>query len=188
MTDVFAIRKGVPIPLLSKPKTGLTETLRRMEYGDSIVVPNSKRGSVYSCAAQAGIQIQTQSNLDGSTTTVWRVDEGAVGPTLGLEAGTGSTYPSILTADGEFPSGEYRQDDPYGPNVWHADCDEQGRPINRFKKKASELKPVAAKPEPPAETRPGPVSKLEPVTHPQSSGESSTFSWPDWDLVKTIFD
>jgi hypothetical protein len=83
MTDVFAIRKGVPIPFLSKPKSGLTETLRRMEYGDSIVVPNSKRGSVYSCAAQAGIKIQTQSNLDGSTTTVWRVDEGASGPASG---------------------------------------------------------------------------------------------------------
>ena len=188
MTDVFAIRKGVPIPLLSKPKTGLTETLRRMEYGDSIVVPNSKRGSVYSCAAQAGIKIQTQSNLDGSTTTVWRVDEGASGPASGLESSTDSTYQSILTADGEFPSGEYRQDDPYGPNVWYADCDEQGHPINRFKKKATGPGPVAAAPEPIA-TKPEPIAtKPEPAASPQSSGESSTFSWPDWDSVKTIFD
>ena len=46
---------------------------------------------------------------------------------------------------------------------------------------------------PPAATGPGPVSKPEPATHPQSSGESSTAFWPDWDLVgrdstKTIFD
>ena len=194
MTDVFAIRKGVPIPFSNKPKTGLTETLRRMEYGDSIVVPNSKRGSVYSCAAQAGIEVQTQSSLDGSTTTVWRVDEGAAGPALDLESGTDSTHQSILTADGEFPSGEYRQDDPWGPSVWYADCDEQGRPINRFKKKTSEPEPVAAKPEPAAETAPGTVA-TEPAAspQPQSSEKSSTAFWPDWDSVgrnstKTIFD
>jgi hypothetical protein len=148
MTDVFDIQKGVPIPFSNKPKTGLTETLRRMEYGDSIVVPNSKRGSVYSCAAQAGIKVQTQSNPDGLTTTVWRVDEGTTSDsTLDLEYDTGSTRQSLLTADGEFPSGEYRQEHPYGPTVWRADCDEQGRPINRFKKKAPEPKPGPVAPD-----------------------------------------
>ena len=168
MTDVYDIRKGVPVHPSNKPKTGLTKTLRLMDNGDSIVVPNSKRGSVYSCAAQAGIKVQTQSNPDGLTTTVWRVDEGTTSDsTLALEYDTGSTRQSLLTADGEFPSGEYHQEHPYGPTVWRADCDEQGRPINRFKKKAPEPKPVPAPPAEPTAAEPGPVAQ-DPTPTPRS--------------------
>ena len=72
MTDIYEIRKDVPAPASNK-RTGLTKTIRKMEYMDSIVIPGDKISSVHPCAAQAGAKVKTQKNTDG-TITVWRVD------------------------------------------------------------------------------------------------------------------
>src|ERR1035441_656871 len=72
MNDTYEIRKGVPIALSGR-QTGLTKTLRKMEYLDSIIIPGNKVSSAHSCAFQAGMKVKTQKNADG-TVTVWRVD------------------------------------------------------------------------------------------------------------------
>jgi hypothetical protein len=64
--------KGVPIP--SGPqKTGLTDTLRKMEFEDCIVVPGNLASSLHPCAGYAGVKIKTRKNKDG-TINVWRID------------------------------------------------------------------------------------------------------------------
>lgn len=131
MEDIYEILNGVPAPPSSKQKTGLTETLRKMKHGDRIVVPNSKKGSVYACAAQAGIKVRTQSNANGQDTTVWRIDESSED----LKRVTPSMMNSILTPDGELPTGHWIQPDPYGPRLWINDVDTQGRPVDITKKK-----------------------------------------------------
>jgi hypothetical protein len=120
-----------------------------MGHLDCIVVPNNKKGSVYACAAQAGIKVRTQSNPDGQGTTVWRISDGA--PELrnqDRQPGPASTpYPTstyvdhVLTPEGEFPSGRYVQADEYSPRVWMSDLDERGRPVN-LHKKSKQLKDI----------------------------------------------
>lgn len=136
MADVYEIQKGVPPPPSSKRKTGMTELLRKMEHLDSIVVPNSKRSSVYSCAAQAGIEIRTRGNPDGKSITVWRMCENTdADENTMTEPRVPSDFSAILTPEGELPSGRYTQPVPHGPMVWVNDVDEHGRPVNLHKKK-----------------------------------------------------
>src|SRR5580704_9120699 len=71
----YEIKKDVP-PSPAGRHTGLTATLRKMEYMDSIVVPADKLSSIHPCAAQAGAKVRTQKNADG-TVTVWRIDSPA---------------------------------------------------------------------------------------------------------------
>jgi hypothetical protein len=111
----YIIKKGVPVP--SSARGGLSATIRRMSYGDCIVIPLEQYMSVHTCARSVGAKVRTQSNKDG-TVNVWRIDSPP----------------------------------------------------------AAEVGPGAA------------ATKPEPAASPQSSKESSTFSWPDWDSVKTIFD
>lgn len=145
MEDIYEIRKGVPVPPSVKYKTGMTDTLRKMEHQDSIVVPNSKRGSVYACAAQAGIKVVTQSNPDGLNVTVWRVDEpSGAGKSVADRPGSKSVESSIYTPDGGLPTGHYAQETPYGPNIFYPDLDGQGRPVNLSKKKASSPSPSSS--------------------------------------------
>ncbi|HUD73476.1 MAG TPA: hypothetical protein VMQ76_00275 [Terracidiphilus sp.] len=135
MTDAYEILKGVPAPPSSKMKTGMTETLRRMEHLDCIVVPDSKKGSVYACAAQAGIKIRTRSNPDGRGTTVWRIDlpaEDTEDEDAGFDAA--SHMKTVMTPEGGLPSGRYTQPDPYGPCIWVNDTDSLGQPVNIHEK------------------------------------------------------
>jgi hypothetical protein len=137
MAEDYEIQKGIPAPPVSKQKTGMTQKLRQMEHMDCMVVPNSKRGSVYACAAQAGIKIQTQSNPDGRSITVWRISEDTE-DTKDTDASPDSSVSGdmlyVLTPDGGLPTGHYEQPHPYGPNIWINDVDALGRPENRNKK------------------------------------------------------
>lgn len=135
MTDAYEILKGVPAPPSSKLKTGMTEVLRRMEHLDCIVVPSSKKGSVYSCAAQAGIRVRTKSNPDGRGVTVWRIDQPTEDTdTEATDFDVASHMKAVLTPEGGLPSGHYTQPDPYGPCIWVNDTDSLGRPVNLHEK------------------------------------------------------
>ena len=144
MADEYDIRKGIPLPLppLSK-QTGLTNTLRKMEYLDSIVIPGDKISSVHPCAGQAGAKVKTKKNADG-TVTVWCISPSiATGPPrktgrpqkhpLPLStmpkpapvtaAGGYATHPTaVVTTAADpalgLPEGYYSQGDPYGPSIW----------------------------------------------------------------------
>jgi hypothetical protein len=69
---VYEIRKGIPVP-----SKGLVDTLRQMEYGDSIVIPAGQHLGVHTCARSVGAKVKTRSNKDG-TVTVWRIDKPAI--------------------------------------------------------------------------------------------------------------
>jgi hypothetical protein len=72
--NTHQIRKDVPIPQDRSTRTGLSATIRRMEYGDSTVIPGDQQMSVHTCARSVGARVKTRSNKDG-TVTVWRIDE-----------------------------------------------------------------------------------------------------------------
>ena len=123
MSDVYEIRKDVPAPTSDK-RTGLTKTIRKMEYMDSIVVPLSKLSSVHPCAAQAGAKVRTQKNADG-TVTVWRVD-------LPQVVDKGAAAPVALKPADKPNSigGYYAEQQPYGPSVFVVtELDGFGRPV-----------------------------------------------------------
>lgn len=134
----FEIRKGVPVP----PK-GLTDTIRKMECGDSIVIPVDRRVAAHTSARSIGAKVRTRSNHDG-TLTVWRVDPGT-----GTGTGTAHSSESIFdipitkpapvvtkptdprsgpppewpkiarTAAGDgLPEGYYIRRDAYSPEIW----------------------------------------------------------------------
>lgn len=69
----FQIEKGVPIPpKYSNKNAGITACLRKLEIGDSIVVDNSVKPSIYNLAKRMGIKITARrEHLD--TTRVWRI-------------------------------------------------------------------------------------------------------------------
>lgn len=173
MADAYEIEKGIPPPPSSKRKTGMTELLRKMKHLDSIVVPNSKRSSVYSCAAQAGIEIRTKVNPDGRSVRVWRMceddstDEDILNNPLVL-----ADPNNIYTPDGELPSGRYTQPVPHGPMVWVNDVDEYGRPVNLYKKKATETQTSQLR-QVPTESIFGPTSP-DPEPEPASTGSRPT--------------
>jgi hypothetical protein len=72
VVSVYEIQKGVPI--VPSKKTGLTDAIRKMVCGDSIVIPGHQISSAHPCAAAVGAKVTTRKNADG-TVTVWRVDE-----------------------------------------------------------------------------------------------------------------
>ena len=79
----YEIQKGVPIP-----SKGLVGTIRKMEYGDSIVVPAGRHLGIHTCAHAAGAKVRTRSNKEDGTVTVWRIDrQEAAEPDAGASAG-----------------------------------------------------------------------------------------------------
>jgi len=73
MAEDYAILKGIPLPERDSKGSGMTSSIRKMEYLDSIIVPESKLASIHACAKSAGARVRTQKNKDG-TVTVWRID------------------------------------------------------------------------------------------------------------------
>jgi len=125
MPDTYEIKKDVPVPSSDK-RTGLTKTIRKMEYLDSIVVPADKISSVHPCAAQAGAKVKTQKNPDG-TVTVWRVDPPTAPPDPEPLAGGGRS-PAAPTPNST--GGYYTEQDPYGPSVFVAtEINSHGQPV-----------------------------------------------------------
>jgi len=129
MNDTYEIRKGVPVALSGR-QTGLTKTLRKMEYMDSIIVPGNKVSSAHSCAAQAGMKVKTQKNADG-TITVWRVDPlVAIGQPI-TKTAAADPGPAAPNSSKSGPvGGYYAKPTPYGPSVFVVtEVDEFGRPV-----------------------------------------------------------
>ena len=143
MTDVYEIRKDIPMPA-PEEKTGLCATIRRMAYGDSIVIAARQQMTVHTSAKSVGAKVKTRNNGDG-TITVWRVDPAAPGsvasPTLNsrpaviadpaipdysVDSPPGA-WPQIVTTVANpsqgYPEGYYMQQNRYSPRVWI-----QGRP------------------------------------------------------------
>jgi hypothetical protein len=73
ITMQIEIEKGIPMP---KPKSGvsrgLTGTMRSMNVGDSIKIPESARTGVYSAAKNIQIKA-TSKNIGDGMLRVWRI-------------------------------------------------------------------------------------------------------------------
>lgn len=67
------IEKGVPLPVNKTVNTtrGLTEKLKEMEVGDSLLWPSYSNSGMSSTAAFLGIKIVTRREGDGRR--IWRI-------------------------------------------------------------------------------------------------------------------
>jgi hypothetical protein len=163
LANFYEIRTDIPIPEEGN-KNGLAAAIRRMAYGNSIIIPSAQHMSVHTSARSVGAKVKTRSNKDG-TITVWRIDPGARGeaprssdprpqPQSAAAAEPGPAAADsdsttvtpgdarplgdmvyVLTPEGGLPTGHYVQDGPYGSNIWISDKDDYGRPVNLNKKK-----------------------------------------------------
>ena len=72
------IEKGIPVPLGSYTRhTGITSLFRKMEIGDSILIPESKKRSAYNCSRQIGALVKIR--LDGKEMVrVWLIKKPVV--------------------------------------------------------------------------------------------------------------
>jgi hypothetical protein len=147
----FEIRKGVPVP-----SKGLTDTIRKMECGDSIVIPIDRRVAAHTSARSIGAKVRTRSNHDG-TLTVWRIDPGTgaahssesifdipivIKPAAPVVAkppaprgGPPPEWPKIAktAASDGLPEGYYIRRDAYSPEIWVQGPLPEG-PYSRLKK------------------------------------------------------
>lgn len=70
MSKEYAIETGIPMPK-STGRTGVAGALRRMNVGDSIVVPATYRTGIYTAARQIGVKVTTRM-IDSEQMRVWR--------------------------------------------------------------------------------------------------------------------
>ena len=71
---MYQIEKGVPLPAPRKKREeGLTATMRNMEVGDSILVPQSRRSNVYMVQKALGHKY-TVRQVDKSQVRIWRIE------------------------------------------------------------------------------------------------------------------
>jgi hypothetical protein len=135
LADIYEIRKDIPIPTPGG-KDSLCAAIRRMSYGDSIVVPVEKHLGLHTSARSVGAKVKTRSNRDG-TVTVWRIDSPVVGdakqrnpdplqrnpdplqrnPDPLLTIARPETRSTVANPALGLPEGYYIQE-PYGPSVW----------------------------------------------------------------------
>ena len=135
MTDLYEIRKDVPMPS-EGGRNGLCATIRRMSSGDSIVISAGQHLSVHTSARSVGAKVKTRSNKDG-TVTVWRIDspsDTAAGPgsaaapnyaAVPALAGFKSSepgWPKIQKTVGNpalgLPDGYWIQEGPFASMTW----------------------------------------------------------------------
>ena len=70
----IVIEKGVPVPAGYGRQVGLTAVMRKMVVGDSIVVPEHMRASIYSIARGIdGTKFAVRKVADGQL-RVWRTE------------------------------------------------------------------------------------------------------------------
>jgi hypothetical protein len=67
------IEKNVPMPERSRNVMGLSALLKKMEIGDSIVIPKEKRNVAGSTARSAGVKIATRAEGSNSV-RIWRTE------------------------------------------------------------------------------------------------------------------
>ena len=53
MSEIYEVRSDIPIPDRGRT-SGLSATIRKMQYGDSIVIPAGQHLSVHTCARSVG--------------------------------------------------------------------------------------------------------------------------------------
>jgi len=53
---------------------GITSKLRKLNVGDSMVLPKTARHVVHTCASQIGMKVVTRSLGSKDSFTVWRVE------------------------------------------------------------------------------------------------------------------
>lgn len=68
MISVLNRSKDIPIP----DRIGLVSTLRGLEVGESVTIPESKKSSVHPAARRAGVRVTVRTLGDG-TVRVWRI-------------------------------------------------------------------------------------------------------------------
>lgn len=69
---MYEIEKNVPMPTPRGYAKGLTDAIRRMEVGDSLVIERWMRASVYVIAKRLGDRKITVRGVDGGC-RVWRI-------------------------------------------------------------------------------------------------------------------
>jgi len=71
---MIKIEKDVPLPPVGTRSTeqGYTQTFRKMEIGDSVVMDFALQSSIYNCSKLAGIKIATR-KINNSQMRVWRI-------------------------------------------------------------------------------------------------------------------
>ncbi len=65
---MYEIEKNIPI----SDGYGITDFLRKMEIGDSAVVPAKQRASISTCGKQIGLIIKTR-KIDDENVRIWRM-------------------------------------------------------------------------------------------------------------------
>jgi hypothetical protein len=73
----YEIHKNVPVREGRGGGRGLSGSIRRMNPGDSIVVPVNLSPSIHACARSVGAKVRTRRSDDGTTVTIWRLDQAA---------------------------------------------------------------------------------------------------------------
>jgi hypothetical protein len=72
-TPTIKIERGIPIPnnRYAGVQAVIREAFRKMEVGESCVIPETANSGAYQCAKQVRIQIKTR-KLNGDGYRVWR--------------------------------------------------------------------------------------------------------------------
>lgn len=89
MDSDYEIRRDVPMREGRGGSRGLSGAIRRMGYGDSIVIPAAQQISAHACAKHVGAKVRTRKNEDGSV-TIWRTDLAAEPEPVVEESGPSS--------------------------------------------------------------------------------------------------
>ena len=63
------IENNIPVA----PKSGMTETMRNMAIGDSVVIPVLERTKIFQAAIQAGIKV-TSRKINENEVRFWRTE------------------------------------------------------------------------------------------------------------------
>ena len=72
----FVIEKGIPIPKRAAPRWrggNWIENLRRMEIGDSALIPVWAISGINACSKRLGMKLRYHRQLDGINTRIWLV-------------------------------------------------------------------------------------------------------------------
>ena len=80
MLGTYEIHKDVPVREGRGGGRGLSGSIRRMNPGDSIIVPVDLSPSIHACARSVGAKVRTRRSDDGATVTIWRLDQAASPP------------------------------------------------------------------------------------------------------------
>jgi hypothetical protein len=133
---MFEISNDYPIPEPGLGHRGLAQTMRDMRKGDSVELPLTKRGGIYSAAKAASAKIRIRATGKG-TIRVWRIDgaERSIGKAVvgvTFAGATGSVplaSPKTSTVETARAQGGTYVRSAYGPSVFVADEDIFGQPI-----------------------------------------------------------